>query len=306
MIRRPDRPPPPPWLPAGAARRRTADHRASRCRHRRSRDSRDVGEREQAGGASGPRSLDVPDARDDAAAPARRGRERLHPGDRGRPRHAQGGRKRGRRGGRDGLFALAVAHPTAGNLGGGARGSRLRAGRPRARLPRDAPAAASRDMYGSGDGAASDAGAHDPKAGSSRDGWRSSGTPASVAGLWALQGERIEAVGRGDRPAIAMAAATGLSSTRARERDRRPEELLGQRSRLHRAVPPRRRPPKVGATWKNPDLARVLERIAAKGPTGFTKADRRGEIAAEMKAHGGLITLGDLRAYEWGEVAGRR
>jgi gamma-glutamyltranspeptidase/glutathione hydrolase len=57
-------------------------------------------------------------------------------------------------------------------------------------------------------------------------------------------------------------------------------------------------PPKVGSTWKNPDLARVLERIAEKGPAGFYEGPTAEAIASEMKAHGGLVTLEDLHGYE--------
>jgi gamma-glutamyltranspeptidase/glutathione hydrolase len=57
-------------------------------------------------------------------------------------------------------------------------------------------------------------------------------------------------------------------------------------------------PPKVGSTWKNPDLARVLERVAEKGPKGFYQGATAEAIASEMKAHGGLVTANDLRGYE--------
>ena len=73
-------------------------------------------------------------------------------------------------------FALAVAFPTAGNVGGGGFLVARVAGKSYALDFREtAPAAATRDMYLGSDGKPT----HD-----SRDGWRSSGVPGSVAGLW--------------------------------------------------------------------------------------------------------------------------
>ncbi|KAA0593276.1 gamma-glutamyltransferase [Azospirillum lipoferum] len=63
----------------------------------------------------------------------------------------------------------------------------------------------------------------------------------------------------------------------------------------------------------NPDLTRTLERIARGGPDLFYRGEIAEEIAADMAAHGGLIGLDDLAAYEvstaapvWGEYRGHR
>jgi gamma-glutamyltranspeptidase/glutathione hydrolase len=45
------------------------------------------------------------------------------------------------------------------------------------------------------------------------------------------------------------------------------------------------------------DLAKTLERIASRGPAGFYEGETARLLAAEMKAHGGLITEEDLRGY---------
>ncbi|HVJ88565.1 MAG TPA: gamma-glutamyltransferase [Labilithrix sp.] len=75
-------------------------------------------------------------------------------------------------------FALAVAYPTAGNIGGGGFAVTRMGGELRALDFREtAPAAATRDMYLSGDGK--------PKP-EARDGIKSAGVPGSVAGLWEL------------------------------------------------------------------------------------------------------------------------
>ena len=47
-----------------------------------------------------------------------------------------------------------------------------------------------------------------------------------------------------------------------------------------------------------PDLARTLQRIADKGAAGFYQGETADLIAAEMKAHGGIITVEDLKNYQ--------
>ena len=48
---------------------------------------------------------------------------------------------------------------------------------------------------------------------------------------------------------------------------------------------------------KRPDLAWTLREIAQHGADGFYKGEVARRIAADMRAHGGLITLDDLAAY---------
>jgi gamma-glutamyltranspeptidase/glutathione hydrolase len=56
-------------------------------------------------------------------------------------------------------------------------------------------------------------------------------------------------------------------------------------------------PPAHGSTWRNPDLAAVLRRIADSGPAGFYDGPVAGAIASAMKANLGLISLDDLKSY---------
>ncbi len=200
-------------------------------------------------------------------------------------------------------FVLAVAFPTAGNLGGGGFAVVHFGSDDRALDFREtAPAAATRDMYlesrAPGSPPAADAGAPKPPTGS-REGWRSTGTPASVAGLWALHSAKgskpwKEVIA----PAIAMAR-DGLVVDEAFS-----QEIDDGKDRLAKDPTsaalflPEGAPPKVGTTWKNPDLARVLERIADKGAAGFYEGPTAETIASEMKSHGGLVTKDDLHAYE--------
>jgi gamma-glutamyltranspeptidase/glutathione hydrolase len=207
-------------------------------------------------------------------------------------------------------FALAVAYPTAGNLGGGGFAVLHFGADERALDFREtAPAAASRDMYVD----ATDAGAPPARdAGpsgaalsgpgarrSSREGWLSTGTPASVAGLWALhQAKGSKPWKQVIEPAIAMARdGIVVDEAFAGEIDDM-KERLSKDAATAALFLPGGAPPKVGSTWKNPDLAVVLGRIAEKGPAGFYEGPTAEAIASEMKAHGGLVTLEDLKGYE--------
>ena len=49
--------------------------------------------------------------------------------------------------------------------------------------------------------------------------------------------------------------------------------------------------------FKQPDLARTLQRIADQGPAGFYAGETAELIEKDMAAHGGLITRADLAAY---------
>ena len=53
-----------------------------------------------------------------------------------------------------------------------------------------------------------------------------------------------------------------------------------------------------GDIWKQPDLAAALERIANHGPDGFYKGRTAELLVADMEANDGLITLDDLANYK--------
>lgn len=54
---------------------------------------------------------------------------------------------------------------------------------------------------------------------------------------------------------------------------------------------------RAGDILRQPDLAWTLSQIAERGADGFYKGPVAERFAADMKAHGGLITLEDLAAY---------
>jgi gamma-glutamyltranspeptidase/glutathione hydrolase len=57
-------------------------------------------------------------------------------------------------------------------------------------------------------------------------------------------------------------------------------------------------PPAQGATWRDPDQARTLELIAAKGNDGFYHGETAAKLIAAVKAAGGNWTLADLANYQ--------
>ncbi len=56
--------------------------------------------------------------------------------------------------------------------------------------------------------------------------------------------------------------------------------------------------PKAGWTFKTPDLARVLEDLAAQGNDGFYRGERAKQLVAGVRAAGGKWSLDDLAKYE--------
>ncbi len=55
---------------------------------------------------------------------------------------------------------------------------------------------------------------------------------------------------------------------------------------------------KADFLYKNPDLARVLERLGEEGPDLFYRGDVAQAILADQRAHGGLLTAQDLAEYQ--------
>jgi gamma-glutamyltranspeptidase/glutathione hydrolase len=188
-------------------------------------------------------------------------------------------------------FALAVTHPSAGNVGGGGfLLLRTAAGHSTFIDFREmAPATASRDMYiGPGGKATRD----------SLTGWRASGVPGTVRGL-ALAHAKY-----GSRPwrelvqPAASLAASGVTLSYAESRS-----LCGSRGLLSQFPDSKRIFLNGGAcfqpgdTLRQPELSRVLQRIAAD-PDDFYTGQTARILAQEMRSHGGAITLEDLRNYK--------
>lgn len=65
----------------------------------------------------------------------------------------------------------------------------------------------------------------------------------------------------------------------------------------------KRRAPRTGETWKNPNLANTLEQIARGGRDAFYKGEIARSIDAYFKSNGGFLSYADLAAHqgEWVE-----
>ncbi|CAN5920424.1 gamma-glutamyltransferase [soil metagenome] len=195
-------------------------------------------------------------------------------------------------------FALAVVHPTAGNLGGGGFAViRVAPGKALALDFREvAPAAATADMYLDKDGKPTKA---------SLVGHRAVGVPGSVAGLWALH----QKLGKKPwkelvEPAIALARDGFTIDEKLHDSIvARAIDLLKFPNTAEIWVP-NRVPRETGATVTIPQLAVALERIRDSGADGFYKGQTATAIVEEMKAGEGIITAEDLASYQpvWRDV----
>lgn len=187
-------------------------------------------------------------------------------------------------------FALAVVNPEAGNIGGGGFMVIRLADRSTAALDfrERAPAAASRDMFLDERGELTAA---------SRIGHRAVGVPGSVAGLWAAH-ERFGTLPWGDLVAPAVELARGFE---VRERAARSlamaEANLRDFAHTEATFLPHGRPPRAGETFRQPELAATLQRIADRGRDGFYTGETADLIVAEMERGGGLVTHEDLAGY---------
>jgi gamma-glutamyltranspeptidase/glutathione hydrolase len=186
-------------------------------------------------------------------------------------------------------FALAVVHPAAGNLGGGGfMLVRMADERTHFLDYREmAPAAATRDMYLDAQGnVIEDA---------SEIGYKAIGVPGSVAGMvYAEQKYGKLTLKKVMAPAIRLAReGYALSWGEARDFHDKYLAKFPESRRLFQRDGNYYQP---GETFRQPDLARTLERIAAK-PDDFYHGSLARELAAALQKGGGVITADDLAHY---------
>jgi gamma-glutamyltranspeptidase/glutathione hydrolase len=190
-------------------------------------------------------------------------------------------------------FALAVTHPAAGNLGGGGfLLARFADGRSTFIDFRErAPERASRNMYIGPDG----------KAGAdSVTGYRAAGVPGTVRGLefahqkygrkrWAdLIDPAVRLASNGFAVSYGLAQSLRNESTNERlSRFSESKRIFLKDGKFYQA----------GERLVQPELARTLKRIRDRGAKDFYEGETAGLLAADMKAHGGLVTLDDLKSY---------
>jgi gamma-glutamyltranspeptidase/glutathione hydrolase len=188
-------------------------------------------------------------------------------------------------------FALAVTHPTAGNIGGGGF-LLLRAADGQAvayDFRETAPAGASATMWLKD-------GRYDPQR--HHFSHLAVGVPGTVAGLhlaWKEHGKLPWK--RLVEPAIALAR-DGFVVTDGLSRSLK--GVLPEMKPYPASVAAFTKdgvPYEMGEVLKQPDLARTLQRIADRGPAGFYEGETAELLEREMKANGGLVTRADLAAY---------
>jgi gamma-glutamyltranspeptidase/glutathione hydrolase len=194
-------------------------------------------------------------------------------------------------------FALAVVYPGAGNLGGGGFMVARVDGAPHSLDFREtAPSKAGHDTF-----AAKPTGKPDDKGGTARLGHLASGVPGSVAGLWEAHqklGSKKKTWAEVLAPAIKLAEEGFVVDAEFTASVGQNAERLSKYPASAKLFLPDGKPVVTGSTWKNPELAVVLKRIADKGPKGFYEGPTADLLAAEMKSGGGLITKPDLAKYK--------
>src|SRR5437762_1157101 len=188
-------------------------------------------------------------------------------------------------------LALAVTWPAAGNIGGGGfMLIRNADGTSEAIDYRErAPLAATRDMY------------LDPLGnvikGASTDGYKAVGVPGTIAGLMLAHkrhgklkwSELVE-------PARKLAA-EGFIVTPFFEGVMHDEDTLKKLKPWPESSRIFLRDLKLGDRLKQPELAATLARLETN-PRDFYEGITAHRIVADMKTHGGLITMQDLKTYE--------
>ena len=188
-------------------------------------------------------------------------------------------------------LALAVTHPSAGNLGGGGfMLVRMADGRGEAIDYREmAPGKASHDMYLGPDGKLA------PRL--STVGYLASGVPGTVSGLslaltrfgkmrWADVIEPARKLAQEGFP-VSYSLASSLRSSHAAGAFPEGRRIFQRDGNFYQE----------GEVLKQPELAATLKRLQSGGPREFYEGRTAHLIAADMRAHGGLITLDDLKNY---------
>jgi gamma-glutamyltranspeptidase/glutathione hydrolase len=188
-------------------------------------------------------------------------------------------------------FALAVVHPQAGNLGGGGF-LLLRNANGKTHFidfRETAPAAATENMY------------LDAQGNVIQDvsivGYKSVGVPGTVAGLiYAEKQYGKLSIEKVIAPAIKLAR-DGFPLAYEDAQDLRKDEHLAEFPESKRIFLREGNYYQPGEVFKQPELARTLERLA-KDPDTFYHGAMARELAAAIDKGGGLITAEDLAAYE--------
>jgi len=191
-------------------------------------------------------------------------------------------------------FALAVCHPSAGNIGGGGfLVYRDKSGNVKALDYREkAPSAASRDMYLDANG--------NIIPGKSMTGIFSVGVPGTVAGMQEMH-DKLGHLPWSEllKPAVDLAnKGLLLTEKEARGLNRQRTEFLKENPGKTYLLSADGKEWKQGDLLIQTDLAATLERIMTKKANGFYKGKTARYIVKEMQAQNGLISKKDLKNYQ--------
>ncbi|SEN57121.1 gamma-glutamyltransferase 1 Threonine peptidase. MEROPS family T03 [Pseudomonas sp. ok272] len=185
-------------------------------------------------------------------------------------------------------FALAVTYPEAGNIGGGGFMTMFIDGKPYFLDYREtAPKAATRDMYLDDKGEIIE--------NLSLVGARAAGVPGTVMGLW----EAHQKFGKLPWSEL-LTPAIGYAKTGFKVADKQYQyredalKLFNGTTNFADYFGSM----KPGETFRQPELAATLERIADKGASEFYEGKTAALLIDQMKADKGLITQQDLHDYK--------
>ncbi|MEQ3695610.1 MAG: gamma-glutamyltransferase [Pseudomonadales bacterium] len=187
-------------------------------------------------------------------------------------------------------FVLSVTYPEAGNIGGGGfMLLHMEGVNDFLDYRETAPAGASRDMYLDANG--------DVIPNASLTGGASSGTPGTVAGLWAAHQKYGSQPWRDlVMPAVELARdGFVVEAHLQQEAVYFMETAMGKNSNFDEYFGSKL---VAGERFIQPDLASALQRIADDGPSGFYQGETAELIVAQMARTGGLISEQDLANYE--------
>ena len=185
-------------------------------------------------------------------------------------------------------FTLAVTYPEAGNIGGGGFMTLWYEGKPYFLDYREvAPGKADKDMFLDGKKNVID--------NLSLYSHKASGVPGTVAGMWAVH----QRFGRLSWKEV-MAPAIRFANDGFRVN----KQLVTRYQEIEPTAPANGYfkhyfgSMQEGQMFKQPELGKVLERIAMQGSDGFYKGETAKLIAQQMAKNDGLITESDLANYQ--------